>query len=529
MSGKVADAVVMVADESEEFMDLLLDGIRRRQQAPKARSEMPLRRADWRRSDAGRTMWGKVADAVVTVADESEEFMLAIRGRYSPVTSGSETSLDELEWGDDVYNDEEEELAPLLDDEPAVRGVRVAGMGMPRRSSCQSLVDLQDAAAQSGSPVLMRRSSSCQALVAPAVGVFAARRSRQRSFSNEGVGLLGPPSLESLLEPPADEAVEGGADGVLLPSHSYAYLDAEVADGADFDPGVLEPIHASRARSSSYGLAASEVEVARRTYGANQLPAVLPDMPAETFRAIAYVLSLRPAAYAAATLASTHLVVRDLLAPLSRLSPRSSAFVGVAALGVSAAIIGGSRFLERYVRAFDRLHEHVRLAQYALHRQFKDVEEEALCLVTREGARRWVPCSALVPGDILHLEEGRVPTDCMLLSTAGLNVACPLAKLPFQSAAPRFLSTAWWRGQGSGEAVLKRKIRLFKSESDAEGVALATSIVKSGKATAVVTRTGQSSFAYQLLSRLSSLSLAEVLMLYVMGGVPVHPTQQWRV
>ena len=528
MPGKMADAVVLVADESEEFMDLLLEGSSRRQQASKERSEMAMRRADGRRSDAGLKMSGKVADAGVTVADESEEFMLAIRGRYSPVPSGSETSSDELEWGEDVYNDEEEEEpAPLRGDKRAERGVRVAGMGMPRRGSCQSLVDLEDAAAQSAKPGLMRRSASCQALVAPAAGVFAARRSRQRSFSNEGVGAQGPPSLESLLEPPSDEAAEGGGAG-LLSSHSYAYLDAEVADGADFDPGVLEPMHASRARCSSYGLAASEVEVARRTYGANQLPAALPDMPAATFRAIAYVLSLRPAAYAAATLASTHLVVRDLLAPLSRLSPSSSAVVGVAALGVSAAIIGGSRFLERYVRAFDRLHEHVRLAQYALHRQFKGVAEEALCLVTREGARRWVPCSELVPGDILHLEEGRVPTDCMLLSTADLHVACPLAKLPFQSATPRFLSTAWWR-EGGGGTVLQRKIRLVKSESDEEGVALATSIVKSGKATAVVIRTGQSSLAYQLLSRLSSLSLADVLMLYVMGGVPPHPTHQWRV
>ena len=60
-------------------------------------------------------------------------------------------------------------------------------------------------------------------------------------------------------------------------------------------------------------------------------------------------------------------------------------------------------------------------------------------------------------------------------------------------------------------------------------VALSTSIIKSGHATAIVTRTGCEWGAYVLLQRLSSLSLLEVLLLYPMGGVPPHPTRgKWR-
>jgi hypothetical protein len=152
---------------------------------------------------------------------------------------------------------------------------------------------------------------------------------------------------------------------------------------------------ADHVRCSIYGLAVSEVEVALRTYGANQLREPLPDLPAAKFRAIAYVLSLRPAAYATGALAVAHLGLRDLvpaaflvqrgILPHARLLPRSSFAAGAAALCISAAILGGCHFLERYVAAFDRFHEHVRLAQYALHRKRKGVEEEEHCLVTRQG------------------------------------------------------------------------------------------------------------------------------------------------
>ena len=60
--------------------------------------------------------------------------------------------------------------------------------------------------------------------------------------------------------------------------------------------------------------------------------------------------------------------------------------------------------------------------------------------------------------------------------------------------------------------------------------ALATSIIKAGKATAIVTRTGKEWCAYVLLAKLSSMSLLQVLMLYPLGGVPHHPTRgRWRL
>jgi hypothetical protein len=97
-------------------------------------------------------------------------------------------------------------------------------------------------------------------------------------------------------------------------------------------------------------------------------------------------------------------------------------------------------------------------------------------------------------------------------------VSCPFAELPVpefvgfsgpsQSATYHFLSPAWWwqRGEGGvgmagwgrrggegGGGVLERKIRLIKSEcnvdaAEVQGIALATSIVKAGEATALRVR-----------------------------------------
>ena len=70
-------------------------------------------------------------------------------------------------------------------------------------------------------------------------------------------------------------------------------------------------------------------------------------------------------------------------------------------------------------------------------------------------------------------------------------MSCPIAELPVQNATSHFLYPAWWwRGGEGGGAMFERKIRLFKSEcnvngAEAQGVALATSIVKSGEATAL--------------------------------------------
>jgi len=276
----------------------------------------------------------------------------------------------------------------------------------------------------------------------------------------------------------------------------------------------------------AWGLRASEVVVAQRVYGANQLPSNLPDVPLATCRAIAYVFALRPAALIAGTLASSHLawgIVPLVLESAAHRPPRAL-LMAAAMLGLSASVVGTSRFLEHYLSAFDRLREHVRLAQYALHRVRKGEEEEEFALVRREGVKAWVPCSALVPGDVIHLEEGRVPADCKLIEADNLKISCPIAEVPFQSNVPRVFSTAWWSCGKSAAAQVERcrlpNAHALGTHEDLEQIALSTSIVTSGKAIAIVTRTGKCSVAYLLLSRLSSLSLLEVVALYFMGGGP---------
>ena len=276
----------------------------------------------------------------------------------------------------------------------------------------------------------------------------------------------------------------------------------------------------------AWGLRASEVVVAQRVYGANQLPSNLPDVPLATCRAIAYVFALRPAALIAGTLASSHLawgIVPLVLESAAHRPPRAL-LMAAATLGLSASVVGTIRFLEHYLSAFDRLREHVRLAQYALHRVRKGEEEEEFALVRREGVKAWVPCSALVPGDVIHLEEGRVPADCKLIEADNLKISCPIAEVPFQSNVPRVFSTAWWSCGKSAAAQVERcrlpNAHALGTHEDLEQIALSTSIVTSGKAIAIVTRTGKCSVAYLLLSRLSSLSLLEVVALYFMGGGP---------
>jgi hypothetical protein len=294
---------------------------------------------------AGSAVVGK-PHTTVAVVDQTEYFKYAIQQCYSTLASTWSETED-----DDVGSDSDAEEA-YLRDEP--------GEWTRARRSSLSLADVQEAAAQSGTkPGLMRRTKA-------------------RSDA-------APAPTDS---PRLDGATVKGRRKVSR-SHSYAYMDADVTGGEEPKQG------AAHVRCSIYGLSASEVEVALRTYGANQLRELLPDLPAAKFRAIAYVLSLRPAAYATGALAVAHLGLRDLvpaaflvqrgILPHARLLPRSSFAAGAAALGISAAILGGCHFLERYVAAFDRFHEHVRLAQYALHRKCKGVEEEEHCLVTRQG------------------------------------------------------------------------------------------------------------------------------------------------
>jgi len=334
------------------------------------------------RFDLGQTPAMPPRHAVVAEVDQTEYFVLAIQQCYSPLgCTGSESEhagsavavVDQTEYlnaiqqcystlGSTGSETEDEDVGSDSDAEEAyLRDMprEFSRVGMPQRSSL-SLADVQEAEAQSGAkPGLMRRTKA-RPNAAPA--------------------------------PPDSPRLEGttvkGRRKVSR-SHSYAYLDAYVTGGEEPKQG------AAHVRCSIYGLAASEVEVALRTYGANRLRDPLPDLPAATFRAIAYVLSLRPAAYVTGALAVAHLGLRDLvpaaflvqrgILPHARMLPRSSLAAGAAALGISAAILCGCHFLERYVAAFDRFHEHVRLAQYAFHRKRKGVEEEEHCLVTRQG------------------------------------------------------------------------------------------------------------------------------------------------
>lgn len=297
---------------------------------------------------------GSVVISKITVAVNQTEHINAIQECYSTLRyTGSETEEDVDDWYDDVGTDSDAEEACLRDDGELDRNV------IPRRSSCLSLADLQEAAAQNGEKKMRR----------------------MKSRPNAAPTLPDTSRLEGA-------TVTGRRKETR--THSYAYLDVGVT-------GKEEPTQgAAHMRCSIYGLAASEVEVALRTYGANQLRQPLPDLPAATFRAIAYVLSLRPAAYATCALAVAHIGLRDLvpaaflvqrgILPHARLLPRNNLAAGAAALGISAAILGGCSLLERYVAAFDRFYEHVRLAQYALHRKCKGVEEEEEhCLVTRQG------------------------------------------------------------------------------------------------------------------------------------------------
>ena len=315
---------------------------------------------------------------------------------------------------------------------------------------------------------------------------------------------------------------------------------------------------AKRARAA-WGLSASEVESARKIYGDNCLPAKLPDLPVDTFRGIAYICAFRVPAYTIGALAAASLGHHAWAAAVVGRGARAvpgTVLVSAAALGVSSFVAGSARFLEQYISAFDRLREHVQLAQYALGRVRAPVSksgsrgegrssdslfEEELALVTRDGSQRWVQCSTLVPGDIVHLEEGRVPADCNLLTVNGLKVTCPIAKLPINDSAPALFSTLWWlndlrlfslltKPRERGKQLPNAETAYPKVGEEAGDSALATSIIKAGKATAIVTRTGKEWCAYVLLAKLSSMSLLQVLMLYPLGGVPHHPTRgRWRL
>jgi len=492
----------------------------------------------------------------VVLADESDDFRDAVKGLF--------VGYSDLSSEDDAVSDSEDSSDTLAGEASSLlvstMSVTIGGMGggrtgLLKRPSAWNLAQLaelgeqSDGAAGEASWQSPGRSHSIMDFLTPCS--TGREGLRPRSFSYEGMVERPVPSLISLKHSypvyvESQDSFEGlasrfpdiCADDSIVLHFGYEEVDeSDVLKSAisayyadDFEPdNNSAPAHRStqpEAECASAGLRASEVKVAQRVYGANQLPPNLPDVPLATCRAIAYVFALRPAALIAGTLASSHLawgIVPLVLESAAHRPPRAL-LMAAAMLGLSASVVGTSRFLEHYLSAFDRLREHVLLAQYALHRVRKGEEEEEFALVRREGVKAWVPCSALVPGDVIHLEEGRVPADCKLIEADNLKISCPIAEVPFQSNVPRVFSTAWW-SCGKGAAAQVERCRLPKAHAlgaseDSEQIALSTSIVTSGKATAIVTRTGKCSGAYLLLSRLSSLSLLEVVALYVMGGGP---------
>jgi len=441
------------------------------------------------------------------VVDESEALSLAIQGIYADVNAEPGTtaratheasdwdlepvgSCPRLHHGGASARDLSSNDSADLDDScseqsfesdlPAAGGVpdafvRSADRGLTRMKSSGSLVDLASATAFADGGKRwtkgMGRSSSCCTLME-----------------------LG----EGPMEEPAAAALES--------------------------PGMRKVVSLDSMVLENIGLSEIDVELASAAYGVNRLPPELPDIPTPSIRAIAYLCALRPAAVAMSAVA---LAVPTIM----RGTGSKTRFIAASVLGLSAATAAAAHFLERYVEAFDLLREHVRLAQYALHRVRKGEEEEELSLVTREGEQQWVASTALVPGDVLHLQEGRVPADCQLISACDLKIVSPvaklLAKLPLRDSilmakdGTSFISHAWWSagGAGGGSGGAMEPIPKTEALSGVGAVALGTSIVKGGKATAIVKRIGTKIGVYLLLSRLSSLSLFEMLLLYPLGRV----------
>jgi hypothetical protein len=384
------------------------------------------------------------------VADESDSFRLAIQAFYAdafatPDLTSSEEDEDGSEEDDLLELDScgRREQAPAASlpgslvkrnsswnlaaaetgDYPGQIATRGVGGGVRRSVSARSL------AMSPFASVAPRRAISCenlsvesashrpsQSYSARASQSYSARSSQSSAaFAGHAVGLGG--------ENDERGAAAHRCGGPWEVDQFYALKAAINAYFGDVET-INAPAHKrSYDKAEKGGLSGAEYAAAMHTHGANHLPAELPHVQATTCRAAACVRRLRPAAMVTAALAAGYLAAGSLLQYALESTVRKPRWIvlSTAALGVSVSIVSTSRLLERYMSAFDRLREHVRLYQYALHRFWKGEEEEELVSVTRAGVQSWVPCSSLVPGDVLHLSEGRVPADCMLVSACNLK------------------------------------------------------------------------------------------------------------
>ena len=240
--------------------------------------------------------------------------------------------------------------------------------------------------------------------------------------------------------------------------------------------------------SISLGLSTSAHQALSGKCNSNKLPASLPELAPATLAAAGLLRLLRPAVLTAGALAGTQ---------CSKASHRPFAMVAV---GLCVAVLGASSVLDRFVVAVEQLRRHLLAAVPACL-----AEAEKTVLATRGGVQMMVERSSLVHGDVVHLKEGRVPADCRVLQSFGLRID--------DSFLPHHGRKELESHSQRGHAVTSRAEEEDSSVFSANCVALATSIVASGTATAVVTRTGESTAVCLLLARLSSFSIFEVLCL----------------
>jgi magnesium-transporting ATPase (P-type) len=226
----------------------------------------------------------------------------------------------------------------------------------------------------------------------------------------------------------------------------------------------------------------------------NELPASLPTLsPALVFTA-AIMRAARPVALAAGLFAGTQL--------------GKCAKTKLGALFLTGALLGLGSFLDRFQEAFDGLREHVAASSL----------KQTRVWTTRSAKKILVHSSDLVPGDIVHLEEGLVPADCRVLES--LSLCIDNSFLPRRGPKVHSLVPALLRVLPSNDCSCRRGHAVTEvaddensSVLDAQCMAFATGFVTSGTGTAVVTRTGKSAAVCRLLSRLSSFSPLDVLLL----------------
>ena len=209
----------------------------------------------------------------------------------------------------------------------------------------------------------------------------------------------------------------------------------------------------------------------------NELPATLPTPSPGLTVSAAIVRAIRPAALAVGLFAG------------ARLCKVRGDPVALRTLGAAGALLGVGCVLGRFQETLRCLREHVVSSRLVACQQ--------MVLTTRSAKEVLVPSSSLVPGDIVHLQAGFVPADCRVLASSGLCID------------DSFLAPRGSRRRAVTEVAADEQTSVL----EAGCMAFATASVISGTGRAVVTRTGNTTAVCSLLSRLSSFSPVDVLLL----------------